>query len=291
MSAATALKNILPLFGYVFLAWLIVVGVMYVLQRGMMYLPDTRHFGPAEFYGIEGMREVTIVTEDGLELGAFFMPPPDENAATLVLFHGNAGHIGHRVLKAATFHMFGMGVLLVEYRGYGGNPGSPTEDGLYMDGRAAMDFLIRRENIAPEKIVLYGESLGSGIAVQMATEFPAAAMVLETPFTSTGNLAAEIYPFIPARLLVKDRYDNIKKISKIKEMPLLILHGTEDGVVPFRHGEKMFAAANDPKEFAAVEGANHNNLFDFPETAQKLFGFLQRYGLAQSPLNMPGFRR
>jgi hypothetical protein len=262
-----------------FLAWLMVVACMFVFQRKLMYLPDTNPLPPPRVFGVDTLERISLMTKDGLRLQAFYMPVQTEDTGTIVLFHGNAGHIGHRVAKAAIYHLFGVGVLLVEYRGYGGNDGTPTEEGLYTDGRAAMDFLTKEKNLPPEKIAIYGESLGSGVAVQMATEYDAAALILETPFSSTAAVASAIYPFIPARLLLKDRYDNIAKIRNIKPMPVLIVHGTEDGVVPFTEGEKLFEAAAQPKRFIPIEGGNHNNLYDFPQTGTEIGAFLRQQGI------------
>lgn len=262
-----------------FLAWLMVVACMFVFQRKLMYLPDTNPLPPTRIYGIDTLEQISLMTKDGLRLEAFYMPAQTEDAGTIVLFHGNAGSISHRVAKGAAYHLFGVGVLLVEYRGYGGNSGTPTEQGLYNDGRAAMDFLTKKLNLPPEKIAIYGESLGSGVAVQMATEYDAAALVLETPFSSTAAVASAIYPFIPAKLLLKDRYDNIAKIGHIKPMPVLIVHGTADGVVPFTEGEKLFDAAVAPKKFITIEGGNHNNLYSFPATATEIGTFLRQQGI------------
>lgn len=262
-----------------FLAWLMVVACLYVFQRKLMYLPDTNPLPPPRIYGIDTLERAVLTTADGLRLQTYYMPAQDEDTGTIVLFHGNAGHAGHRMAKAAIYHLFGIGVLLAEYRGYGGNSGTPDEDGLYQDGRAAMDFLINEKNIPPEKIILYGESLGSGVAVQMAAEYKAAGLVLETPFSSAAAVAAAIYPFIPARLLLKDRYDNIAKISGIHPMPVLVMHGTADGVVPFKEGKKLFEAANDPKKFVTVDGGNHNNLYDDPKTAAAVTDFLRQQEL------------
>lgn len=280
---SSLIKTSLPVAVCLLLAWLMVVACLFIFQRKLMYLPDQNPLPPPEAYGIDTLEQITLKTADGLRLQAYYMPAKKEEGAedngTIVLFHGNAGNISHRMNKAAIYHLFGAGVLLVEYRGYGGNNGTPTEDGLYADGRAAMDFLTKQKNIPPEKIALYGESLGSGVAVQMATEYDAAALILETPFSSAAAVASAIYPFIPASLLLKDRYDNIAKIQQIRHMPVLIIHGTADGVVPFSEGKKLFEAATEPKKFVTIEGGNHNNLYDFPATATSISALLQQQNI------------
>lgn len=273
------LKISLTVGAYLLLAWLMVVIAMFVFQRKLLYLPDKNPLPPAEIFGIDTLEQIFLNTKDGLRLKAYYMPAQGQDNGTIVLFHGNAGSIAHRMTKAAIYHLFGTGVLLVEYRGYGGNDGTPTEKGLYADGRAAMEFLTKQKNLPPEKIILYGESLGSGVAVQMATEYDAAGLVLETPFSSAAAVASSVYPFMPVRLLLKDRYDNIAKIKQIKKMPVLVVHGTRDGVVPFTEGKKLFEAAAEPKKFVAIEGGNHNNLYDYPLTATEIGTFLRQQGI------------
>ena len=150
-------------------------------------------------------------------------------------------------------------MLLAEYRGYGGNPGTPSEEGFYADGRAALDFLAARE-VPAARIVLYGESLGTGVAVQLALERRVGAVVLEAPFTSAVDVGADIYPFLPVRLLARDRFDSIAKIAAIGA-PLLVLHGEADKVVPVRFGRALLAAARQPKEGVFVPGAGHADLY------------------------------
>jgi len=236
-------------------------GVLYLAQRHIMYYPDTATPRP-ERYGLADMRAVTLETGDGLSLLAWYRRA-GEGRPSLVYFTGNAGHIGDRAFKVRPYLDAGLGVLLVGYRGYGGNPGRPTERGLYADGRAALAFL-EGEGVAPARIVLYGESLGSGVAVELAAEravsAPLGALVLEAPFTSIADAAATHYPVFPVRWLVKDRFDNKAKIARI-EAPLLIVHGENDRVVPLRLGKELFAAAAEPKEGRWFKGLGHNDLY------------------------------
>ena len=166
----------------------------------------------------------------------------------------------------------GYGVLLAEYRGYGGNPGGPSEQGFYADGRAYIDWLKREKK--PEKIVIYGESIGSGTAVQMATEYDVSGLVLETPFTSLVDIAAAQYFFVPVRYLLQDRFDNIGKITKVKA-PKLVLHGLKDGTIPYASGRSLFDAAPEPKNFVDFPDGGHNNLYDFA-AADYVIEFLNR---------------
>lgn len=241
------------------LGYLAVVAGMYLLQRSLMYHPDRGLPLPSES-GLAEAAVVTLTTEDGLSLAAWYKAPPP-GGRVLLLVHGNGAGIAHRAHKAQAFLGLGYGILLVAYRGFNGNPGSPSEDGLYADARAAMTFL-RAQGTAPDRVVLYGESLGAAVAVQMAleaaaTENPVAALILEAPFTSMADAAQYHYFYLPARWLIRDRYASIDKIAGVKT-PVLFLHGTADGVVPWAMGRRLFVAARDPKAFVTLEGVGHD---------------------------------
>ena len=245
---------------YIVSAYALFVAVMYVLQRSIMYFP-ARSLPSSAQAGVPDMDVVILRTADGLELKAWYGPPKGSGGAvrpTLVYYHGNGGGIAIRGARARPYLDRGYGVLLVEYRGYSGNPGKPNEQGLYEDGRASLAFTQSR-GLPLERTVLLGESMGSGVAVQMATEFNVGAIVLESPFTSTVDVAASAYWFLPVRWLLKDRFDSIAKIDQVRA-PLFMVHGERDRVVPIRLGRKLFAAANDPKEAVYLPNAGHNDL-------------------------------
>ncbi|MEO5372908.1 MAG: alpha/beta hydrolase [Alphaproteobacteria bacterium] len=212
------------------------------------------------------MSEVQLVTADGLGLRAWWRPPGN-GLTTIVYFHGNGGNIGHRGHRVRPLLDLGLGVLLVEYRGYGGNPGEPTEEGLYADGRAALSFLADA-GVPPDHWVLYGESLGTGVAVRMAFERaavtpprPIRGVILEAPFDSLAAVASAHYPFLPVGLLLKDRYDSLARIGAIR-VPLLVVHGEADTVVPIAHGRRLFAAAATPKQAVWLPDVGHNDVFE-----------------------------
>ncbi len=237
------------------------VALLYLGQRSLMYFPDGNRPDKAAA-GLPQLAEVRLRTADGLELLAWHRAP-DGELPTFVYFHGNAGSIQHRGFKLRPIVERGFGLLAVEYRGYGGNPGRPSELGLRRDGQAALRFLEERGTPA-DRIVLYGESLGTGIATAMAHEMagrgtPARALVLEAPFTSIADIAAAQFPVFPVRLLLKDRFDNRSLISEIG-CPLLILHGGRDAVVPVGHGQALFAAAIAPKRLEILEAAGHEDV-------------------------------
>jgi fermentation-respiration switch protein FrsA (DUF1100 family) len=254
----------------------VLVGAMYLAQRRLMYLPNTAVPDLARS-GVPEMQPVSLETEDGLTLLAWYRPPPAPRRPVLVFFHGNAGHIGYRGYKIRPYLDASFGVLLVEYRGYGGNPGGPTEPGLYADGRAAMDFL-DRQGVAPDRLVLYGESLGCGVAVRLASERaanrPVGAVVLEAPFTSIAALAQRHYFYLPAYWLVKDRFDIESLIAEIGA-PLLVFHGERDAVVPIGFGRALYAAAAEPKEAKWYAGGGHNDLHD-NGAARDVIAFVER---------------
>ena len=258
-------------------AYLAVVALVFVFQRGLQYFPSTDARDAGALTG-GLMRTVTYNTEDGLEISGWYHAARD-GLPTLVLFHGNGGQHGDRARSVQPFMAQGYGVLLAGYRGYGGNPGKPTETGLYADGRAALAWLAEN-GVGEGGVVLYGESLGSGVAVQMATEHAAAGLVLEAPFTSAVDVGQAAYPWLPVRLLMWDRFDNLSKIGDVA-MPLLLVHGEADRVVATRFGRRLFDAANDPKSARFIPGGGHNDL-DFHGIAETVLSFLG---------TLPGARR
>jgi hypothetical protein len=251
--------------------------LLFLAQRSILYVPNTQPPSLAEA-GAEGLMDaVETRSADGLRLLAWYRPPPAASAPVLVYFHGNAGHIGHRAERVRPYVDAGFGAFLVEYRGYGGNPGRPTEDGLYADARAAVDFL-GQEGVVPERLVFYGESLGTAVAVQIALERACAALVLEAPFTSVAAVAQSRYWMFPVRHLVLDKFDSLAKVGKLR-CPLFVMHGETDGVIPIRYGRQVFDAAPEPKESKWFATGTHTN-FDELGGPAAVLGFLQRYGLA-----------
>ena len=245
-----------PLLGFGLVAYAVLVGGLFFFQRQLLYFPDKTRPGLA---GLEqlGVREAVLSTEDGLSLLSWYLPSRP-GRPVILYFHGNGGNIGHRVQRMLRLAREGYGVLMVEYRGYGGNPGTPTESGFYADARAALDFL-EREGVAPSRLVLYGESLGSGVAVELAAQHEVAGLILEAPFTSVAEVAQSRFPFVPAARMVIDRFDSQSRIGKVRS-PILVLHGERDRVVPVRFGRALFNAAPDPKEGWFAPEAGHEDL-------------------------------
>ena len=248
------------------------VTLLFIFQRSFLYFPSKEKID-ISYFNDSGLNEIALITSDGLVLNAWFKKPTTQNGYTILVFHGNAGHVGHRVEKFKRFLAEGYGLLLLEYRGYGGNPGKPSEKGLYYDAQSTLEFLTKQQ-IVSNTIILYGESLGSGIAVKLSTEIAFAATVLEAPFTSIADIAQRQYWYTPAKWLVLDRYDILKIIGDIKS-PLLIIHGEKDNIINISMGKKVLDAAPQPKEALFVANAGHNNLFEF-NVEEKLLFYLNK---------------
>lgn len=229
---------------------------IYVFQRYLIYVP-AKVVPTREAYQALDMQEVQIMTSDGLHLLAWYKPA-SETQPTVLVMHGNAGHIGNRMPLARHFIETGFGVLLLEYRGYAGNHGSPSESGLYSDASAAMMFL-NKQGVKDKQIVVYGESLGTGVATKVATQYSVCALVLQSPFTSLTSVARYHYPWILLRPW--DKFDSLSRIRQINA-PLLVLHGEEDTLVPFIEGLTLYNHAMEPKTMIAFPGRGHNSLWD-----------------------------
>lgn len=229
---------------------------LYVAQRSLMYFPDRTRTAPADA-GLPEAKEETLATADGESIHVWHIPPRDETKPVVIYFHGNGGALNLRVRRFAALAQEGFGVIGVSYRGYGGSSGSPSEQGLIADGIAAYEFAAKR--YTPARIVLWGESLGTGVAVALAAEAPVAKLVLETPFTSAADVGASIYFFLPVRWLMKDQFRSDLRIRDVKA-PILILHGEKDSVVPIAFGERLFGMISGEKQFARFKGGEHYDL-------------------------------
>ncbi len=239
-------------------AYAMLVLLLFVAQRSMMYHPDQTVPDPVR-WGAPRMEGVRLTTDDGLKVYAWWRAPADATKPILLYFHGNAGHLGDRVEKTAPYLDAGYGLLLLTWRYNAGAGGKPSEEGLLLDGKAAIDYVLAETGADPGRLVLYGESLGTGVAVQMAAQRPVGAVVLETPYSSVAEVAQGHYWYVPARWLVHDKFDSMRWIDRINT-PLLVLHGDGDRVIPMRYGRKLFDAAAEPKEFIHFPGGAHNDL-------------------------------
>ena len=236
----------------------LVVGLLWAFQRSLIYLPDDGPVGAATEQ-VPGARDVTLTTGDGLQLGAWYLPAAAPDAPAVLVANGNGGHRGMRAPVARALGEAGLAVLLFDYRGYGGNPGSPSEDGLALDVRAAREFLLREAKVPLERLLYFGESLGAAVVTELATEHPPAGLVLRSPFVDLASVGAEHYPFLPVRLLLRDRYPVAEQIGRIR-VPTTVVYGSGDSIVPPGQSRAVADAAGRLHRLVEVPGADHNDL-------------------------------
>ena len=244
-------------------------------QRRLIYFPSPGPVPPAGAALPNG--QDVVLDADGNRLGAWYFPVPGGGPAVLVC-NGNGGDRSGRVELAAALNRIGLSVLLFDYRGYGGNPGKPSEDGTAADARAAQAWLAAQPGV--EKIVYFGESLGAAVAVGLAVETPPAALILRSPFTSLPDVGAVHYPWLPVRWLLTDRYPSIDRISSV-HVPVMVIAGDRDDIVPESLSRRLHEAANEPKRYLVVPGAGHNDptLIDGPQMIAEIQGFLSSTGV------------
>jgi len=246
------LKSIL-VFALVFYGALL--ALLYFAQRALMYFPDTQRTAPAAA-GFAQAAEEVLVTTDGEKVIVWHVSPRDDRPV-VIYFHGNGGALWYRTDRFRALVADGTGLVALSYRGYGGSSGRPSEAGLIADANAAYEFAAAR--YSPERMVLWGESLGSGVAVALAAERPVAKIILEAPFTSAVDIAASIYPYMPVRYLMKDQFRSDERIAQVKA-PVLVLHGERDRIVPIAFGERLFALVRSPKRLVRFADGGHEGL-------------------------------
>ncbi|MBI2440380.1 MAG: alpha/beta hydrolase [Lentisphaerae bacterium] len=228
--------------------------LLFFRQSRMVYFPLTEvRLTPADA-GL-AFEPVTLTTSDGLRLAGWYVPC-QRARGTLLICHGNGGNIGDRLHVIGLFHELGLNVLIFDYRGYGESAGKPSEEGTYRDAQAAWQYLTEKRGIPPDKIVVFGRSLGGAIAAELAARIAPAALIIEASFTSVPDLGARLYPYLPIRLLCRFRY-NTRESLKAVHCPVLIAHSREDEMIPFAHGQKLYAVAVEPKTFVELTG-DHN---------------------------------
>jgi len=247
---------------------------LYVFQENYIYFPDlpSREVDASPADAGLPFESLKIRTEDGEMLDGWFVPAP-AGRGTLLYLHGNGGNIGHRVDIIRTFHSLGFGVLIFDYRGYGRSTGKPSEEGTYRDALAAWNYLTQERRIPAEHIVLYGESLGGSIAAWLAERHPPRALVIYAAFTSVPDMAKVLYPFLPTGLIARYRYDTRAALARVHS-PLLILHSTEDEIIPYHHAQQLLAIAPEPKKLVSLRGGHNDAIFvsgDIFEQALKEF--------------------
>lgn len=235
-----------------------ILAAMFIFQRALMYFPDPVRTSPART-GLPEAEETVLKSSDGETLIAWHVPPRGSKPVVLY-FHGNAGALDLRVSRFRWLVAEGYGLVALSYRGYGGSTGKPSETGLLLDAAATYQFAATR--YPATRLVLWGESLGTGVAVALAGGQVVGGVILDAPFTSMADVGAAAYPFIPVRYFIKDTFRSDERIGRVKA-PLLILHGERDRIVPIRFGEKLFALANEPKRMVRFPLGGHVDLDDF----------------------------
>lgn len=237
------------------LAYAIVLAGAYYLQRTLMYFPARERVAPAAA-GLTGVDELVLSTPDGAKVIAWYgRAAPGK--PTLLYFHGNGGSLVTRAERIGRYLARGYGVFMMTYRGYGGSTGQPSERANVADAKLAFDTLVA-SGVEPRSIVIYGESIGSGVAVQVATEKPARGLILDAPYTSVTEVAAAAYPLLPVRTFLTDRYETMRHIGRIRQ-PLLVVHGEQDRVIPVEMGRAVHAAAPEPKKLVTFPRASHSD--------------------------------
>ena len=228
------------------------LAVLFVNQRSLLYPASDRRATASEA-GLVGFQDLVLTTPDGERLVAWWKPP-QPGKALILYFHGNGGSLWNRRFRAQALTASGRGLLMVSYRGYSGSTGAPTETGLHSDARTAYDWVA--QSYAASRLVAYGESLGTGVAVKLASGQSLAGLILDAPYTSTADVASLIYWYVPVGWLMLDQFRSLETIQAVKA-PILILHGTDDRIIPFAFGRQLFDAASEPKRFVRIEGGNH----------------------------------
>lgn len=230
-----------------------------LMEERFIFYPSSRIEATPREIGLP-FEDISFSTSDGVRLNGWFVPSPG-SGMTLLWSHGNAGNIGHRVENIKLLHeKVGINIFIFDYRGYGRSEGGVSEEGTYRDAAAALHYLRSRNDLDPKRIVLFGRSLGAAVAAELATREDCLALILETPFVSIREMARTAFPLLPIGPFLRIRYDVLEKIKKIK-VPLLVLHGDRDEVVPFSQGRKVFEEAPGPKEFYTIHGGHHNDTY------------------------------
>ena len=242
---------------------------MYIFQRKLLYLPLKVRPSLGILRGI--YKEVQTQTKDHLTLTHWYAK---RGRPYIIVLHGNGGNIEGRAYGLKFLADKGYSLLLVSYRGYGDNPGQPTELDLISDSALALEWLLQKEGISPKEVVLFGESLGSGVAIALATQYPVRGLIFNGAYSSITEVGQSAYPYIPVRWLLKDTWDSQSRIQKVKA-PLLFIHSKQDSVVPFSLAQKLFQAANKPKKHIWLEHSNHNYNLEVYSVRKSILDFLQ----------------
>jgi len=244
-------------------------GMLYLMQPSMVFFPSRDLTATPGQWGL-AYEDVTIDTADGLRLHGWFLPHEGSNEVLLFL-HGNGGNISHRGESLLIFQRLGLNVLIIDYRGYGRSEGTPSEDGLYEDARSAWRYLTEIRSYRAGQIIIFGRSLGGAVAVKLATEQEPAKVILESTFSSARDMASSLMPVLSKIVVLRYRFDSLAHIAQL-QAPLLVLHSPDDETIPFRLGEKLYEAADAPKQFAKLKGDHNYGFIESQPSYERALG-------------------
>lgn len=254
----TALTQLLQSLLFILVSvWVLLSLLLYLFQGKFVYYPMSDIVVTPTATGLT-YETVTLTTSDQHTIKGWYVPHPTPRA-TLLFLHGNGGNISHRLDKLWMYHQLGLSVFIIDYRGYGQSSGKPFEQGTYLDAEAAWQYLVTERSIPPASIIVYGESLGAAVAAWLTNRYVAGAIILESAFTSIEDMGRHYYPYLPVRLLTRIKYPAIDYLRNT-HVPVLIIHSADDEIVPFAHGQALYQAANQPKQFLQING-DHNSGF------------------------------
>lgn len=265
------------------IAYVGLAAYLYLFQESYVFFPSRAVHATPAAVGLD-YDDVRVETDDGVIIHGWFLPAAGARFTVLFL-HGNAGNISHRLDSLRLFHRLGLNILIMDYRGYGRSQGRPSEQGTYQDAEAAWRYLVRTRGIPPEQVLVFGRSLGGGVATWLALEHPVGGLIIESTPTSVPDMGTEVYPFLPVRLLARLHYNTLRRIPDVN-VPVLVIHSSDDEIVPARHGRRIFAAAREPKAFLAIRG-DHNGgfLMSGEDYVEGLRDFIE--GLAPPSTRLP----
>jgi uncharacterized protein len=267
--------------GWIALTILLLNTAMWLLQPAMVFYPTRALAATPADWGL-AFEDVELTADDGTRLHGWYIPHPDATH-TLLFLHGNAGNISHRGDSIAIFNRLGLSVLIIDYRGYGRSGGRPGEAGLYLDARAARDHLVEERGVDPERILVFGRSLGASVAADLAARVPVGGVILESGFSSARDMARHLYPGLHRLLHLRFDFDAARRLSRVRN-PVLVLHSRDDEIVPYALGRKLFDGAPEPKRFIELRG-DHNSGFlaSQPDYERSLAAFIGSLGRSQPP--------
>ena len=280
-------KTALTFAGLIVVTYIGICALVYAFQDRLLYQPWKPIGNNPGQLGME-YRDIRLVTEDGVHLGAWFVPGEAGRPVVLVC-HGNAGNISNRIETLYVYRSLGYGVFIFDYRGYGESEGSPDEEGTYRDGKAAWDYIIGNNLATEDQIIVLGRSLGGGVASWLATEVSPAGLILESTFTSVPDLAKKMYPFLPVGYLTRNRYETLKRLPLLA-CPVLVVHSPSDEIIPFRHGQKLYEQARDPRRFLQITGPHNGGYLLSGETYMNGVQAFITFCTSSDSLNHPANR-